>query len=106
MVTRPQSPILWDERRNRIGPSTETLPDLSRYDNPAHAPADFQRGLGTGTLAGSKLKRAAYWDFKDESFRLDVALEDVPIAQSMSFAFLKSFAAGFRYAYRARFRMF
>lgn len=103
MVTRPHCPVSWDERGNRIGPSTEeTLPDLSLFNNPANAPADFQRGLWTGTQAGSKLTGSAYWDFEDESFQMDVALDDVPLAQSMSFAFLKGFAAGFRSAYRAR----
>lgn len=66
----------------------------------------LQRGLRTGTLAGSKLKRAAYWDFEDETFRLDIALDDVPLPQSISFAFLKGFAAGFRNAYRVRFGTF
>lgn len=104
-MTRPHFPVHWDERGNRIGPSTEALPDLGLYNNPANAPVDFQRGLWTGTQAGSKFKRATYWDFEDESSQMDVALEDVPLAQSMSFAFLKGFAAGFRHAYRLRFRL-
>lgn len=87
----------WPRRQN--GPS---LPDLSVYNNPANAPADFQRGLRIGRQAASRAKIQASWDLDTESFAMDIALEKVPLAQSMSFAFLKGFAASFRETYRVR----
>lgn len=95
----------WDKRAKTISSSIPALPDLSRYNNPATAPADFQRGLKTGIHAARRAKRGT-WNLNDETAELDVALDGVPVSQSMSFAFLRGFASGFRETYRVRFGFF
>ncbi|HLW81408.1 MAG TPA: hypothetical protein VKS20_05140 [Candidatus Acidoferrales bacterium] len=44
------------------------------------------------------------WDPEDETAALDLAIETIPLNESMSFAFLKGFAAEFRHTYKHRFR--
>jgi len=81
------------------------LPDLSRYNNPANANFDFIRGIRYGRLAASRsVPMLSCWDPEDETAALDLAIETIPLNESMSFAFLKGFAAEFRHTYKHRFR--
>jgi hypothetical protein len=81
------------------------LPDLTRYNNPANANFDFVRGIRYGRFAASRaVSRLSFWDSEDETAALDLAIETIPLSESMSFAFLKGFAAEFRHTYKHRFR--
>lgn len=46
----------------------------------------------------------SFWEREDETAALDLAIETIPLNESMSFAFLKGFAAEFRQTYKHRFR--
>lgn len=102
MSTALQSRSPRDGRNRATGSLRSSLPDLSIYNNPANAPAEFQRGLRTGKQTALRARTYGVWNLNDENFAVDIALDRVPVAQSMSFAFLKGFAAGFRETYRAR----
>lgn len=60
------------------------------------------RGIRYGRLAASRAPRSSLWDFENETDLLDLAIESVPLSESMSFAFLKGFAAEFRQSYQRR----
>jgi hypothetical protein len=95
---RPRFPVT-------LASTAPVLPDLSRYNNPASANFDFIRGIRYGRLAASRaVPMLSFWDPEDETAALDLALETIPLNESMSFAFLKGFAAEFRHTYKHRFR--
>ena len=106
MSTAANSHSLWNKSSKAAGSFIPALPDLSRYNNPANAPAEFQRGLKTGIQAARRAKRGGSWSLNYETAELDTALDRVPVSQSMSFAFLRGFASGFRETYRVRFGFF
>lgn len=89
-----------------VGSYIPTLPNLSLYNNPDDAAADFRRGVRIGRQAALQSPITGSWNLDDETAELDIALDDVPVSESMSFAFLKGFASGFRETYRARFELF
>lgn len=60
------------------------------------------RGIQYGRLAATRAPRYSLWDFENETDLLDLAIESVPLSESMSFAFLKGFAAEFRNTYQRR----
>lgn len=85
-----------------LSPIISGLPDLSAFNSPATAKADLIRGVTYGRLAASRAASCLSWDFENETDALDLAIEDVPLSESMSFAFLRGFAAEFRHAYQRR----
>jgi hypothetical protein len=87
------------------GSRIRALPDLGRYNSPANVNADFIRGIRYGRFAASRaVSMLSFWDPEDETAALDLAIETIPLNESMSFAFLKGFAAEFRHTYKHRFR--
>lgn len=106
MATAVHSHPPWNKSSATVGSPIPALPNLSRYNNPADAAADLRRGVRTGRQAAVHVTMASSWRLEDETAELDIALDDVPVSQSMSFAFLKGFASGFRETYRARFALF
>lgn len=83
-----------------LSPVLSNLPDLSQFNNPASVRADLVRGVKYGRAAASRVAHRSSWDFENETDALDLAIENVPISESMSFAFLRGFAAEFRHAYQ------
>lgn len=97
--------VLRPDFRVNLASRAPGLPDLSRYNNPANANFDFIRGIRYGRFAASRaVPMLSFWDSEDETAALDLAIETIPLNESMSFAFLKGFAAEFRHTYRYRFR--
>lgn len=103
MATAVHSHPLWNRSSKAVASPAPGFPDLSGYNNPANALADFQRGFKTGRQAALSATKRRAWKPDHETAELDTALDAVPIFQSMSFAFLRGFASGFRETYRARF---
>ena|SRR5690348_13893534 len=87
---------------SKLSPALSNLPDLSRFNNPVSARADLVRGVRYGRIAAARAARGSNWDFEDETDALDLAIESVPLSESMSFAFLRGFAAEFRQTYQRR----
>lgn len=85
-----------------IASSIASLPNLSQYNDLATVRADFLRGIKWGRLTAVSLTTSR-WTFYDETAALDLAIESTPLSESMSFAFLKGFAAEFRHSFRLRY---
>jgi len=85
-----------------LSPALSKLPDLSRFNNLSSARADLVRGVRYGRLAAFQAAHCSNWDFEGETDALDLAIESVPLDESMSFAFLRGFAAEFRQTYQRR----
>lgn len=85
-----------------LSPAISRLPDLSRYNNPATMKADLIRGIKWGRLAACKATVRCMGNFDEEADALDLAIEGVPLGESMSFAFLRGFAGEFRQIYQRR----
>lgn len=101
MAAAVHSHPLWNHSSKTTASRVLALPDLSCYNDPANAFADFQRGLRMGQQSALHTTGRSVWTLDDETSELDIALDTVPISQSMSFAFLRGFACGFRETYRA-----